>query len=63
MARNRGTVRAGSQAEGPAAERLSSVNDVTELRIEFEIGRERLIGQQADFQAPRLDGATLGMVQ
>jgi hypothetical protein len=40
MACNRGTVRAGSQAEGPAAERLSSVNDVTELRIEFEISGE-----------------------
>jgi hypothetical protein len=40
----------------PAAERLSSVNDVTELRIEFEISGERLIGLQADFQAPRLDG-------
>jgi hypothetical protein len=47
----------------PAAERLSSVNDVTELRIEFEIGRERLIRQQADFRTPSMNGATLGLVQ
>jgi hypothetical protein len=43
--------------------RLGSVYDVTTLGVEFEIRRERLIGQQADFRTPSIDGATLGVSQ
>src|SRR4029077_19547351 len=46
-----------------STKRLGSVYDVTTSCVEFEIGREPLIGQQADFRAPSMNGATLGMVK
>ena len=46
-----------------STKRLGSVYDVTTPCVEFEIGRERLIGQQADFRVPSMNGATLGMVK
>jgi hypothetical protein len=46
-----------------AAKRLGAVDRVTTLGIEFEIGREGLIGQQTNFRAPSLNGATLGMIK
>src|SRR5580693_7014194 len=42
---------------------LGAINAVTALGVEFEVGRERLIGQQANFRAPALKGATLDMVE
>jgi hypothetical protein len=47
----------------PATKRLGSLYGVATLGIEFEIGREGLIGQKANLRAPRLKGATLGMVK
>src|SRR6202021_3734059 len=44
-----------------STKRLGSVYAVTTPCVEFEIGRERLIGQQADFRTARMKGATLGV--
>ena len=44
-----------------STKRLGSVYGVTTPCVEFEIGGERLIGQQADFRTSSLNGATLGV--
>jgi hypothetical protein len=46
-----------------ASKCLGSVYGVAKLRIEREIGRERLIRQQANLRAPGLKGATFDMVK
>jgi hypothetical protein len=46
-----------------ASKWLGAVYAVAALGVEREIGRERLIGEQSNFSAPRLKGATLGMVE
>jgi hypothetical protein len=46
-----------------ASKRFGSPYGITAPGVKFEIGRERLIGQQANFPASGAKGATLGMVE
>ena len=42
---------------------LGSVYAATTPCVEFDIGRERLIGHEANFQTSRMNGATLRVSQ
>src|SRR6202522_1378931 len=48
---------------GSATKRFGPVYDVTPSGVEFEIGRERSIGQESDFRAPSLKSSALGVVK